>query len=306
MILTGTPIAKDLTDEWAQLRWLDDSILGIKYITTFRAQYCIMGGYEGRAVVGHKNMTAFKDKVNPHTYRVTKEEIGYIPKHYSEWVYDLTPDQVRLIKQVKQELLAELQSGEAVAISSATAAFTKAQQIANGFIIDEDGNAIPLMPVAKNPRIQAALEYLESREGKHVVWTRFILDRQLLAEGMRAAGINFAEYAGRDEERYNAKLGFMQDPNVRVFLANPQSAGTGTDGLQTVCTQALYYSNSFNSIDRWQSEDRIDRRGMIGGSVYTDLIGRGSIDRYILRNLKKKKGLSAMSLGDIAEAFDPW
>lgn len=304
MILTGTPIAKDLTDEWAQLKWLDEGILGCKYLTTFRAQYCIMGGYEGRAVIGSKNMDEFQRKTARNTYRVTKEQIGYIPKRYGGWIYDLTPDQLRLIKQVKQELVADLEDGRQVPVSSATAAFTKVQQIANGFIIGEDEKAILLMPLEKNPRVQAMLEWLDSHEGKAVIWTRFIADRKLVSQALAAAGIACAEYTGTDNQRYQAKMDFIEDPMVRVFLANPQSAGTGTDGLQTVCTQALYYSNSFNAIDRWQSEDRIDRRGSIGGSSYTDLIGKGSIDRYILRNLKKKKGISSLTLGDISEAFD--
>ena len=304
LLLTGTPMGKDLTDQWAQLKWLDENILGAKYLTTFRAQYCIMGGYEGRAVVGHKNMDEFKRRTARYTYRVTKAEIGYIPKHYGEWIYDLSADQLRLVRQIKQELMAELTNGDSVPISSATSAFMKVQQIANGFLIDEDEKVIRLMPVDKNPRAIAALEWLDSHDGKAVIWTRFTEDRAIVGEALDAAGINFAEYTGSDRQRHEAKLSFIHDPEVRCFLANPQSAGTGLDGLQTVCTQALYYSNSFNAIDRWQSEDRIDRRGMIGGSVYTDLIGKGSTDRYILRNLKKKKGISALSLGDIEDAFD--
>lgn len=306
LILTGTPQAKDLTDEWSQLLWLDENIIGIKYLTTFRARYCIMGGYEGRSVIGTKNLDEFRKLKAPFTYRVTKEEIGYIPKRYSDWVFDLTQEQIRLIKQVKQELMAELESGDVVPIASATAAFTKVQQIANGFIIDEHGNPIRLMPMDKNPRLQAMLEWLDSHEAKVVIWTRFIADRDMVGAALIDAGIGCAEYTGSDAQRYEAKRSFIEDEQVRVFLANPQSAGTGTDGLQTVCTQALYYSNSFNSLDRWQSEDRIDRRGMIGGSQYTDLIARNSIDRYILRNLKKKKGLSALSMGDVKESFDDW
>src|SRR5690606_15226407 len=121
-------------------------------------------------------------------------------------------------------------------------------------------------------RINATLEWLGAEEGKAVIWTRFIADRKFLAEALAGAGIQVAEYTGSDNDRHNAKQSFISDPDTRVFLANPQSAGTGLDGLQTVCSQALYYSNSFAAIDRWQSEDRIDRRGMIGGSVYTDLI----------------------------------
>lgn len=300
-ILTGTPQGKDLTDQWAQFKFLDPRILGCKYLTTFKAEYCIMGGFEGREIVGAKNLEQFQRKCEPYRYRVTKEEIGYIPKRYSEWTYDLTPEQRRLIMQVKQELLADLGDEQVINVSSATAAFTKVAQIANGFIIDEDGKVQLLMPWEKNPRIQACLEWLDSHEGKAVIWTRFIADRELLAEALKEGT---AIYEGSNDHRHEAKRRFMEDPSCRIFLANPQSAGTGLDGLQTVCTQALYYSNGFNAIDRWQSEDRIDRRGSIGGSHYTDLIGRGSIDRYILRNLRKKKGLSQLSLGDIQDAFD--
>lgn len=306
LLLTGTPIAKDLTDEWAQLKWLDHRIIGVKYITTFRAQYCIMGGYEGRAVVGHKNLEEFKAKVAPWTHRVTKQQIGYIPKRYKDWIFDLTKDQKSLIKQVKQELIAEISEHQTLSISSATAAFTKVQQIANGFLIDEESKVIRLMPTEKNPRVIAMLEWLEANEGKAVIWTRFIADRQIVAEALANSGIGFAEYSGSDSQRHSAKKSFIEDDAVRCFLANPQSAGTGLDGLQTACSQALYYSNSFNSVDRWQSEDRIDRRGMISGSAYTDLIAKGSTDRYILRNLDSKKGISSMTLGDIESAFETW
>jgi hypothetical protein len=302
---TGTPIAKDLTDEWAQLYWLNEDILGIKYLTTFKAKYCLQTVKGTRVqITGVQNLEEFQRKVNPHTYRVTKAEIGYIPKHYSEWVFDLTQEQHRLILQVKEELIARLQDERVIDVPTATVAFMKVQQIANGFIIPKDEDPIMIMPIDENPRVIAALEYLDAYEGKHVIWTRFIADRKILGWALRNAGIAVAEYKGSDSARHDAKLQFMEDENVRCFLANPQSAGTGTDGLQRVCTQALYYSNSFNALDRWQSEDRIDRRGMIGGSKYTDLIAKTSIDRYILRNLKKKKGLSAMTLGDVLEAFE--
>jgi hypothetical protein len=302
IILTGTPIAKDLTDEWAQLAWLDESIIGVKYLTSFRNKYCIMGGYEGRSVIGQRNMEEFRSRVDPYVYRITKQEIGYIPKRYSEWIYDLTTEQRRLLRQIKDDLKAELEGGESISVANATSAFTKVQQIINGFIIDDDRKPVMIMPVEKNPRVQAAMEWLESRTGKVVIWARFRADMQLLAMALEAAKVPFAQYhGGIDDKERKAGFDRFTDPDdpCRVFLANPQSAGTGLDGLQRVCTQALYYSNSFNAIDRWQSEDRIDRRGMIGGSQYTDLIAERGIDRYILRNLQKKKGLSANSLGDL-------
>ena len=64
-IMSGTPIAKDLTDEFAQFYFLSPDIIGHKYISSFRAQYCVMGGFENRSVVGHRNVDQFKRLTAP-------------------------------------------------------------------------------------------------------------------------------------------------------------------------------------------------------------------------------------------------
>lgn len=304
-LATGTPIAKDLTDEWAQLRWLDESIIGVRYITAFRAEYCIMGGFEGRAVIGHKNVEAFKRKVDPFTFRATKDEIGILPKQYNEWRFDLTKPQLQLIKSLKDDLVAEISSGQIVNVATAAVAMNKFQQIAGGFLLDEDGTVHRLMDVDKNPRVMAAMEWLEASDGKAVIWARFREDMRILAEALQAAGVTFSEYHGgvNDKDRSEAVKQFMDPKGVQVFLANPQSAGTGLN-LQGLCNRALYYSNSFNAIDRWQSEDRIHRIGTVGAVTYTDLIGKKSTDLHIMRNLRQKKGISDMALGDVQQMLN--
>ena len=305
LIATGTPIAKDLTDEWSQLNWLDPNILACKYVTTFRAKYCIMGGFEGRAVVGQKNMDEFKSRVEPYTFRRTKEQIGILPKRYNDWVFDLTRDQKRLIRSVKQELLAELNSGVTLELKDGISAFTKIQQIAGGFIIDsETKQAHRLMPIDKNPRVIAMLEWLQANEGKAIIWSAFIEDRLIIAEALRAAGVTFSEYHGATSEadREASKRAFM-DPSSSQVLVAGRSASTGLN-LQGLCNRALYYSNTFNAIDRWQSEDRIHRIGTIGAVTFTDLIGKGSTDRHIKRNLLRKEGIARLTLGDLVSILE--
>lgn len=301
-LATGTPIAKDLTDEWAQIRWLDESIIGIRYITAFRAEYCIMGGFEGRAVIGHKNIEAFKTKVDPFTFRATKDEIGILPKQYNDWRFDMTKEQLKLIKALKDDLEAEISSGQIVSVATAAVALNKFQQIAGGFLLDEEGAVHRLMDVDKNPRVIAAMEWLEAGDGKAVIWARFREDMRIMAEALTVAGVSFVEYHGgiSDKDRATGVKSFMDPSGAQVFLANPQSAGTGLN-LQGLCNRALYYTNSFNAIDRWQSEDRIHRIGTVGAVTYTDLIGKKSTDLHIMRNLRQKKGISDMALGEVRQ-----
>lgn len=304
-LATGTPVAKDLTDEWAQLKWLDESILGVRYITAFRAEYCIMGGFEGKAVVGHKNVELFRSKVDPFTFRATKAEIGILPKQYSEWRFDLTRSQMALMRQLKDELRASIASGAIVSVANAAVAMSKLQQVASGFMIDEDQAVHRLMDPGSNPRVLAALEWLEAGEGKAVIWARFRQDMAILGEALREKGVTFTEYHGgvNDRDRSEAVKSFMSKDGVQVFLANPQSAGTGLN-LQGLCNRALYYTNSFNAIDRWQSEDRIHRIGTVGAVNYTDLIATRSTDLHIMRNLRKKKGISDMAIEDLLQFLD--
>ena len=304
-LATGTPIAKDLTDEWAQMRWLDEAIVGIRYITAFRAEYCILGGFEGKVVVGHKNLAAFKQKVDPYTFRATKDEIGILPKQYNEWHFDLTRSQISLMRELKQSLEAVLATGDTMTVANAAVAINKFQQIAGGFVIDDDQIVHRLMPCEDNPRVVAAIEWLEAGEGKAVIWARYREDMKLLAEALKAKGKIFVEYHGgvNDAGRAQSIKSFMDTEGAQVFLANPQSAGTGLN-LQGLCNRALYYSNSFNAIDRWQSEDRIHRIGTVGAVTYTDLIGKRSTDRRIISNLKQKKGFSDLALSDLRQMLD--
>jgi hypothetical protein len=303
-ITTGTPIAKDLTDEWAQLRWLNEKIIGIKYLSTFRASYCVMGGFEMRAVVGTKNVDDFKARTDPHLFRATKEELGILPKQYGEWVFNLTKYQVELMRELKNELMLELESGAVVDINGAAQYLIKAQQIASGFIKDSDeGQVHRLMPVSENPRAQNMLEWVQAGEGKFVIWHKFIEDRAIIEEVLREAKVDFVTYTGSDAARSAAVDSFMDPAGAQGFLANPQSGGTGLN-LQGLCNRNLYYTNDWRAIDRWQSEDRTHRIGTIGVVTYTDLIAKFSPDRRIMNNLRKKKSISDLILDDIQSIFD--
>jgi len=82
-----------------------------------------------------------------------------------------------------------------------------------------------------------------------------------------------------------------------AFVGQPGAAGEGLN--LTASPAVIYYSNDFNANSRIQSEDRIHRPGMDEnrGATIIDIIHLES-DMYILNNLRKKRDLQAMSLGD--------
>jgi hypothetical protein len=60
--LTGTPITQNLLDLFPQYRFLDPAIIGDKNWYSYRATYCVMGGYQGYQVLGFRNVDKLKAK----------------------------------------------------------------------------------------------------------------------------------------------------------------------------------------------------------------------------------------------------
>lgn len=83
-----------------------------------------------------------------------------------------------------------------------------------------------------------------------------------------------------------------------VFIGQPSACGMGIT-LHASPT-IVYYSNDFNGESRGQSEDRIHRMGMDTnrGATIIDIIHLPS-DELVIDNLKKKKKLQAMTLGEM-------
>jgi superfamily II DNA/RNA helicase len=115
-------------------------------------------------------------------------------------------------------------------------------------------------------------------------------------------GEKAVHYYGKTDDRQRTvnKQRFIQDSSVQYMVSTAAAGGVGIDGYQKVCNSNIYYSNSFNAIHRWQSEDRTNRTGLVFEStLYIDLICRSGIDRKLLSNLRGKRDLSSLMLDEI-------
>lgn len=83
-----------------------------------------------------------------------------------------------------------------------------------------------------------------------------------------------------------------------AFIAHPQSGGLGL--TLTASPTIVYYSNDFNAESRQQSEERIHRPGMdlnLGATII-DIVNLET-DEIVLENLKKKKDLQSLTMGEL-------
>ena len=85
-----------------------------------------------------------------------------------------------------------------------------------------------------------------------------------------------------------------------AFVGNAISGGMAI--TLTASDTIIFYSNSFDGQARMQAEDRIHRIGMKGANII-DLIHLPT-DQLILDNLKLKKDLQAVTMGDLASCLE--
>lgn len=301
-ILTGTLISKNLINAWAQFRLLHPNILGYKYMSSFRSEFCVtkFNGF-AEQVIGHKNIDKFYKLIEPYSYRISKGELGY-DKLFDEFEFTMDKKQKEVFSELKKQFMTQLDNGEFLTVSNALSATVKMQQASNGFLQLEDGT-IQLLSTSRLDALDAWLETMPEDE-KIVIWCRFLPDAKMIIDHWSKKG-KAVEISGNvtKEVRQVNKERFVHDTDVLYAVATPDSAGTGTDGWQEVCNRGLFYSSSYNSVLRRQSEDRTSRVGGETTSFYTDLICKGGVDRKILNVLKGVADLSKYTLDDVRREF---
>jgi len=301
-IMTGTPISKNVADLWSQFKFLDERILGHRYFVSFRSQYCIMGGFENRQIVGQKNTEELYSQISPHCFRLTKSEAIDLPeKIYVKRRYEMNEECNRHYQQLKKTFMTQLSDGSIVDVPNAVSCLVRLQQVLSGYLPTEDEN----FEVFSDDRVNQLLEIVRQTSGPMVVWARFTQDILRIVEALnKEEGKNaaVAYYGGNVNDRDESVKLFLSN-KARFFVSNPAAGGTGLNLQSSGCQTVVYYNNDFNYITRMQSEDRTHRLGTKGAVTYFDLVAEKSVDRSILKNLGAKKSVSRLTLDEIRQTL---
>ena len=299
-ILTGTPVTQSPFDFYSQFYFLDPRILGFNSYYAFKHRYGVfekkMSFHQDRNwtyenLVRYVNLTELTAKIEPFSFRRTKEECLDLPAKIYKVIYvDLSPLQQRLIKEVSELGILEFESFEEFTPLQITR-LLRAQQILGGFL--------PTGELPENPRLEKLLEVIDDHPGKTIVWCRFKAEINAVSARLRqaygtAAVVEFHGAISSEQKTENA-IQFQKNPAVR-FLVGQQRSGIGVDlfAAETV----IYYSNTFSYEERYQSEDRCHRIGLNHPVVYIDLVARNSVDEKIQRVLSRSARMATKLLDE--------
>lgn len=273
--LSGTPMNK-AEDLWNILTWLR---VEKRSFYSFRNRYCIMGGYGGYKVVGHKNLDELNEELNKVMLRRKKEEVLDLPpKLYKTEFIELTRKQQILYKEIKQGIVENLES--IMEIPNPLSCTIRLRQLTGGLFGDDN---------PKLDRIKDILEEITESGHKALIFSQWEkvteVYRNALKEYNPAYIVGDVEVEDRQKEVYR----FQNDPECKVAIGTIGAMGTGF--TMNKASYVFFVDKKYWEAENRQAEDRAHRIGVDHTVNIISLVAKNTIDEGIEELLRENKEL---------------
>jgi len=300
-ILTGSPVTKNPLDLYSQCEFLNEELLDFTSYYAFRNRYAEMKtlhmhGRQIQVVSHFKNLEELSEQLKTFSYRVLKEDCLDLPeKIYMKREIELSAEQKKVYKQMKEEALASL-NGKQITTMTVLTQLMRLQQITCGHFVADDGTTQEI----KSNRLNELMDILDEVEGKAIIWCHWQKDIKIIKDALikEYGPRSVVDYYGLtpQDKRQKNKDDFQKNPKVRFFVGTPQTGGYGL--TLTAANTVIYYSNGYDLEKRIQSEDRAHRIGQKKSVTYIDIMAEDTVDHKITKSLRKKINIASEVMGE--------
>lgn len=313
-VLNGTPVSDSPFNAYSQVRFASPNFwkekFGLGTFTEFRSYFGLWDtGFRWNAKKKKKeeypelrrymNLDQLHEALDEVGSRILKDDVLDLPpKIYNKIYYKLSAAQQKLYDELKQDFITWFGDGSTVTAELAIVRMTRLQQICSGYLPADDETQ--LRPIGNDmPRLRLLMETLETVPRQAIIYGKYNIDIDIIAQALNKAGYSFVQYDGRTsvEDRQQAKVDF-QAGRARFFLGKPLRGLT-----LTAADTVIFYNNGWSLGMRLQGEDRAHRITQTRPVNYIDIVAGGTIDEYILKNHREKRAISARVMGDKLSAW---
>ena len=287
--LSGTPINKP-EELYNILSWLGVEKTEKEY--PWKLRYCVMGGYQNKQIVAHKNHLELREKLQSVMIRRRKEDcLDLPPKMYQTEYVEMSPAQIQLYKEGIEELVLNLD--EILELSNPLVKTLRLRQITDGLFTDQ------------NPKLDRIKEMLEDEiipSGRKAI---------IFSNWRKVTDLYFAALANYNpayihgdipvKERQQLVDRFQKDDNCKIIIGTIGAMGTGL--TLNAASYVFFVDKSWVPADNEQAEDRAHRIGTRGTVNIITLTARGTIDEYIENHIKERKAAFSYFVESEAEAI---
>jgi SNF2 family DNA or RNA helicase len=297
--LTGTPIANNVLDLWAILHWIAPEEWPSKTRWIDRMVDTMLNAFGGMMVLGVKSHmeSEFQATVNPRMRRMLKANVlPWLPEMmFERRDVEMSTKQAKAYKQMRDNMIAELESGETLVAASVLTQTTRLTQFASSFaelVTDENTGEPKAILAEPSCKVDALLDDIKSGDFGEDSVAVCAVSRQLielLSARLTKEKIEHGLITGAqsEEERQKAVDDF-QSGKIKWILFTAQAGGVGI--TLTAARRLVMLQRPWSLVDHKQAIDRIHRIGSeIHDSVIVmDYVTEGTIEERVLQVLETK------------------
>lgn len=286
---SGTVMADRHVDVFNQAQFISESIFG-RSIVRFRDQYCIMGGFEGKQILGSKNEDDLAIKLAPYWAEVTAEEVEADRLGFSDEnvLVDLKPSTKKLYTKFKKEMILRKDDQKVLVASNTLEQALRLREITSGFIHWQDKQTLDKIDfeVIDDSKIQAFKTLIQSLPVSEplVVFAHSRYDIQALHEACHLYGRTTSELSGTRNELIE-----WQNGESNTLVVQIRSGSVGISLVRAAIN--IYYSMSYSLAEYEQSRKRSYRAGQDRFVTYYHIVARGTLDEAVLVALQTKRNI---------------
>ena len=297
--LTGTPIANNVVDLWSILHWLSPKDWPSKTKWIERMIDTMLNAFGGMLVIGVKPhmQDEFYRSINPHMRRMLKAKVlPWLPEQIHERRdIEMSTKQKKAYEQMRDTMLAELESGDVLSAPSILTQTTRLNQFANSYATMElnettgEYKAVLAEPSCKVDALMADIKSGDFGEDSVAVCA---VSRQLIELLSAAMTKNKIEHglitgAQSEDERQRA-IDDFQSGRTKWILFTAQAGGVGV--TLTAARRLIMLQRPWSLVDHKQAVDRVHRIGseIHDSVIITDYVTEGTIEERVLQVLETK------------------
>jgi SNF2 family DNA or RNA helicase len=297
--LTGTPIANNVLDLWAILHWIAPEEWPSKTRWIDRMVDTMLNAFGGMMVLGVKSHmeSEFHATVDPRMRRMLKANVlPWLPEMmFERRDVEMSTKQAKAYKQMRDNMIAELESGETLVAASVLTQTTRLSQFASSFaemVVDESTGEPKAILAEPSCKVDALLDDIKNGDFGDDSVAVCAVSRQLielLSASLTKEKIPHGLITGaqNEDERQKAVDDF-QSGKIKWVLFTAQAGGVGI--TLTAARRLVMLQRPWSLVDHKQAMDRIHRIGSeIHDSVIVmDYVTEGTIEERVLQVLETK------------------
>ena len=297
--LTGTPVANNVLDMWAILHWLSPQEFPSKTRWIDRMINTMLNAFGGMVVMGIKPHMEeeFHATINPRMRRMLKSRVlPWLPEMmFERRDVEMSTKQKKAYDQMRDLMIAELESGGSVVAPSVLTQTTRLHQFASSFVestVDETTGEVSYTLSEPSCKVDALMDDIKAGDFGDDSVAVAAVSRQLielLSARLTKEGIDHGLITGaQDEDERQKSIDDFQSGKTKWILFTVQAGGVGV--TLTAGRRLVMLQRPWSLVDHKQALDRIHRIGseIHDSVIIMDYVTEGTIEERVIQVLETK------------------